>query len=230
MEKLGILGGMGPLATCIFYEKIVNMTDAKSDQDHINTIILSDTNIPDRTDVIINHKSKDLVLNVVKDDIKLFENNNVKRIAVPCNTFHYFFDDVQKLTNIKLINMVEETVKKVSQNNKKRIAVLGTKGTYEGNVYNKYSSKYNIDMYDIDSNIRNDLMDIIYNVKATGSRKSDKLNNIIRNLKDLGIDYAILACTELSTIIIDDDVKASTLDALDVLAEQAILQMGYKVK
>ncbi|MBP2024750.1 aspartate/glutamate racemase family protein [Peptoniphilus stercorisuis] len=230
MKKLGILGGMGPLATCIFYEKIINLTDAKNDQDHINTIILSDTNIPDRTDIIINNKDKNLIVDAIKDDIKIFENNNVSKIAVPCNTFHYFFDEVQNLTNIKIINMIEETIKKVSKDNKKSIAVLGTKGTYEGNVYSKYSDKYNINIYDVDLNIKNDLMDIIYNVKATGSRKSDKLNNIIRDLKDSGVDYIILACTELSTIILDEDVKFYTLDALDVLAEQSVLQMGYKIK
>lgn len=230
MKKLAILGGMGPLATTIFYEKIINNTLANKDQEHINTLISSNTSIVDRTDLILNNKDKNILLNSIKEDLKLFEMANVSRIAIPCNTFHYFYDDVQKLTPIKIINMIEETIKKVSKDNKKSIAVLGTKGTYEGNVYSKYSDKYNINIYDVDLNIKNDLMDIIYNVKATGSRKSDKLNNIIRDLKDSGVDYIILACTELSTIILDEDVKFYTLDALDVLAEQSVLQMGYKIK
>ena len=154
MKKLAILGGMGPLATTIFYEKIINNTFANKDQEHINTLISSNTSIVDRTDLILNNKDKNILLNSIKEDLKLFEMANVSRIAIPCNTFHYFYDDVQKLTSIKIINMIEETMKKVSENNGKNIVVLGTKGTIDGKVYNKYSEKYNLNILDFNNFIK----------------------------------------------------------------------------
>ncbi len=229
MKKLAILGGMGPLATTIFYEKIINNTLANKDQEHINTLISSNTSIVDRTDLILNNKDKNILLNSIKEDLKLFEMANVSRIAIPCNTFHYFYDDVQKLTPIKIINMIEETMKKISQNKGKNIVVLGTKGTIDGKVYNKYSEKYNLNIIGLDKSVKHSLMEIIYNIKSTNSRDSKEFNNIIRDYKNQNIDFIVIACTELSCVVLDEDLKPYVIDSLDVLAKESVLEMGYKL-
>lgn len=230
MKKLGILGGMGPLATTIFYEKIINNTLANTDQEHINTLISSNTSIPDRTDIILNKLDKNLIINSVKEDLKLFEKANVQKIAVPCNTFHYFYEDVARLTTIDIINMPEETIKKVYSTNKKNIVILGTKGTINGKVYNKYANKYNINIKELNDEDKNKLMKIIYNIKSTNSRVSPELNNIIKSLILKDIDYVLLACTELSCVVLDEDLKKYVIDSLEILAEESILQMGYNLK
>lgn len=229
MEKLGILGGMGPLATCIFYEKIINNTLANSDQEHINTLISSNTSIPDRTDIILNKLDKNLIVNSVKKDLELFEMANVQKIAIPCNTFHYFYDDIDKLTSIDIINMAEETIKKIYYTNKKNIVILGTKGTLDGKIYDRYANNYNLNIKELNNEDKNKLMKIIYNIKSTNSRISKDLNNIIRNLLEKDIDYVILACTELSCVILDEDLKEYTVDSLEILAKKSILEMGYKL-
>ena len=89
MNRLGVLGGMGPLCTASFYNKLVKYTKADKDQDHIPTVILSDTLMPDRTEAILNGTYEPLLLKKAKEDIKAFENLDVTNIAIPCNTMHY---------------------------------------------------------------------------------------------------------------------------------------------
>ncbi|MDU0895122.1 MAG: aspartate/glutamate racemase family protein, partial [Anaerococcus sp.] len=86
MKKLGVLGGMGPLCTAIFYKKLVKNTKANKDQDHIPTIILSDPQIPDRTKAIITGDDEDILLNKIKENLENLEKQGVDNIAIPCNT------------------------------------------------------------------------------------------------------------------------------------------------
>ena len=97
IKKLGIIGGMGPLATSLFMKKIIENTYANKDQDHIDIIISNHSTLPDRTQVIKNG-NPELFLNMIKEDIDIMEFSKVENIAIPCNTSHYFFKDIQKMT------------------------------------------------------------------------------------------------------------------------------------
>ncbi len=96
---LGILGGMGPLATCEFFKKIIELTPAEKDQDHLHIIIDNNTNIPDRTEYILG-KGKDPRIELIRSAIRL-ESIGADYIAIPCNTAHYFYDDIVKYTKVK---------------------------------------------------------------------------------------------------------------------------------
>ena len=138
MKKLGVLGGMGPLCTAIFYKKLVKNTKANKDQDHIPTIILSDPQIPDRTKAIITGDDEDILLNKIKENLENLEKQGVDNIAIPCNTMHYYYDTFKDYTSVNIINMVEETLLYCKNKNAKNIAVLGTLATANCGIYEKY--------------------------------------------------------------------------------------------
>ena len=106
MKKLGIIGGMGPEATSFFYARITGRTKAASDQEHLDIVILSHASMPDRTHAILTG-DKSAVLEAAMQDIRALEMLGVENIAIPCNTFHYFLEDLQKETKIPIINMLE---------------------------------------------------------------------------------------------------------------------------
>lgn len=87
--ELGIVGGMGPLATSVLFDYIVRHTAANKDQDHINALILNHSDLPDRTDVILHGNDSDF-LDAVKGDYDILNDLKVPLIAFPCNTGHYF--------------------------------------------------------------------------------------------------------------------------------------------
>ena len=143
MYKLGVIGGMGPLATVSFYERVVLNTLAKCDNEHIDMVVLSHASMPDRTKCIIENKGGEF-LEVIKKDFKILEDIGVEAVAIPCNTSHYFFDEFKKFTGLRIINMIEETILEVKKRGIEKIAVFGTLGTLNSKVYEKYANQHGI--------------------------------------------------------------------------------------
>lgn len=229
MKKLGVLGGMGPLCTAIFYKKLVKNTKANKDQDHIPTIILSDPQIPDRTKAIITGDDEDILLNKIKEDLENLEKQGVDNIAIPCNTMHYYYDTFKDYTSVNIINMVEETLLYCKNKNAKNIAVLGTLATANCGIYEKYSKDIGINIIEMDENIKNFTMDTIYKIKKTNETSYPEFLEMLEDLKDTKVDAIILACTELSMI---DDITSYdyVIDAMDILAYESIKKSDFELK
>lgn len=224
-KKLGIIGGMGPKATGVFFYNIVNKTVAECDNEHIDIVILNDTKIPDRTEAIRTGEFKN-ILNKLLQDIKKLEYLKVDNIAIPCNTSCFFIEEVQKHTHIPIINMVEETAKYIRSIDKKEnitVGILATDGTIESRMYQDELQKYNIKSIIPDKEIQLKVMDLIYNqIKKNGFGKINDLEDIINNMIGLGCDYVILGCTELSCFNFDYDIPNYCIDALEILTKTAI--------
>ena len=220
---LGILGGMGPLATCIFFEKIIKLTKAEKDQDHIHVIMDSNTKIPDRTDYILG-KGPDPRPELIRSAVKL-ESMGADYIAIPCNTAHYFYDDIVKHTKAKVLNMIEETAAYLKENYKdhKDFLLLATKGTYEAEIYKNVFKKYQLNIIVPEEKDKNIVMDWIYGVKSSVFDVTDedfeKLIDKYNNGKNIP---AILGCTELSTLAEMLDISRSYVDPLHLLAQKCI--------
>jgi len=232
-KSLGVIGGMGPKATSVFFEKVIEHTDAQKDQDHINMVILNHSTIPDRTTAIIN-KQGDTFLNEIKKDFNILEHAEVSNIAIPCNTSHYYYDDMQSMTHIPIIHMVKETVEKIYQTKGRgaKVGIFATTGTIQSGVYEKWCAEYGVKLYKPDAILQSQVMEIIYeNVKSGLSEDAEPLENLIRTfIKNEKCDLIILACTELSCIKLNEEAKQYIIDAMDVLVEKSITLSGKKLK
>ena len=230
MNKLGIIGGMGPLATADFFRRIIEKTDAKKDQEHIDIILSNHASIPDRTTVILKNQDPSIVIDVVKEDIKLMEMANVANIAIPCNTFHYFYDMVDSLTDINIIHMPKEALKEFKNLYGSRVAVLSTPGTRDAKVYEKQAKDLGMELINIDEYM-DSIHELIYYVKETNDLSGEGLRNIIKEIENkYNPDGYILACTELSIIDKDPIKEYTTLDAMDILVRESIIKSGYPYK
>ena len=229
MKKLGILGGMGPLCTAIFYQKLVENTKANKDQDHIPTVIISDPQIPDRTKTILSGEGKEDLLEKVKKDLEILEGHGVDNIAIPCNTIHYYYDIFKQYTKINIINMVEETLLYCQQEGVKNIAILGTLATMNCGIYEKYAKEIDINVISLDESLKAFTMDTIYKIKQTNQTSNYEFLEMVEDLEKTKVDAVILACTELSLIdnITDYDF---VIDAMDILAYKSIVQSGFELK
>ena len=226
MYKLGVIGGMGPLATVKFYDKVVLNTDAHNDNEHIDLVVLNHSTMPDRTRCIIEKKDLEF-LNVIKKDLEILDNIGVDVVAIPCNTSHYFYDEFSKYTNLKIINMIEETILEIKRRRVKQVAVFGTIGTLNSKVYDKYAQKYGIEVKELSTDDKNSVMDIIYNIKETNNLENKEFIEILNKYCDKDT-IGIIACTELS--LLDICKSVNTIDALDVLVNKSIELSGAKIK
>ena len=229
---LGILGGLGPLATVYFMDMIVKMTEAKKDQDHISMIVLNHAAIPDRTEFILD-ASKPNPLPMMIEDAKKLQSAGADYVVMPCNTAHFFYEQIQHNLDIPMLNIIEETVKFArDEKNVKKLGILATKGTVSAGSYQRMCEKYGIEWAIPSLQDEQSLMNIIYNqVKAGKEVNISEFLKIIENMKADGCDAVTLGCTELSVINKDfalgrDDV----IDSLEVLAKRSIELCGKTVK
>lgn len=232
MGKLGIIGGMGPLATQLLYKQITERTDAACDQEHIDMIILSHASMPDRTEAIRSGNTGSIQA-MLLNDAEFLEKNGVCAIAIPCNTSHYFWSGLQQKIKVPIINMVRETVFDVIKKKPdvKKIGILATDGTVFAGIYKKECESAGVECFTPDEEHQKIVMKIIYDQIKKGIPGSDEdFSRIDKHLRDNGCGAAILACTELSCYAKQGHISDFYTDALDVLCDRAVVICGAKLR
>ena len=135
-KAIGILGGMGPLATADLFEKITLLTKAETDRDHIRVYIDSNANIPDRTAAILG-SGEDPVPEMASA-LRNLEKCGADCIIMPCNTAHYFLPRLQEMTEIPFLSILTAAAEACkTQFPGKTVGILGTTGTLSANLYQK---------------------------------------------------------------------------------------------
>ena len=227
MKTIGIIGGMGPLATVHLFERIVLRTKAQKDQDHIRVLIDSNTNIPDRTKAIISD-GEDPVRELV-NSAKILEKGGADFLIMPCNTAHYFIDEIKKSVNIPFLNMPEETVKYTYDKYGKDtvVGIMATDGTIKSKIYENYYSKLGIKTV-VPVKTQERIMQFIYDVIKKGNYNAgtDLLFECANELKELGATTFLLGCTELSSAQYLYKFEGNFINPMEVLTERSILFAG----
>ena len=228
--KLGVLGGMGPQATQVFYQFVLDRTDAARDQDHLPAVILSDTGIPDRTAAILSGNTEELYQRLL-DDAKTLEACGCTVLAIPCNTSHYFADRLQGDIGVPIIHMLRETAAALAAQGKKRPGILATDGTIQTGLYQKECAAVGLEAVAPDPDTQKLVMSIIYDEIKQGEQGSrEKFAHIDRAIRRAGCDCAILACTELSVFATYHPLPSFYVDAMMVMAERAVERCGYPLR
>lgn len=228
--KLGILGGMGPQATELFYRRVVEFTAASKDQEHIETLLLSDTQMPDRTAAILSGDTAPVRERLLAD-AKFLESWGAACIAIPCNTSHTFIPRLQEELGIPIVNMITETAAALKALGCKRVGVLATDGTVRMGLYQAACAVLGVEAVTPPPEIQRLVMSVIYDeVKGGRPVSPDKLSAIDAALVEMGCDYGVLACTELSVCPGWGRLECNYLDALDVLARRCVELCGYRLK
>ena len=231
MEKksIGIIGGMGPMATVELFRLIVANTKSSADQDHIHIYIDNNTQISDRTQAIL-HGGKSPVPEIVASAEKL-EQAGADLLLMPCNTSHYFIDEIQRQVSLKIHNMIEETAAAVYKAGYKKAGLLATTGTVKGRIYEKYSEKYGIEILSPDFEEQEILMRFIYEGVKAGNTGFDVrgINKVVDSLTKRGAETIILGCTELPVGKKMYGLDFESIDALETLARSAVVEAGYEL-
>ncbi|MBQ8892469.1 MAG: amino acid racemase [Bacilli bacterium] len=223
--KIGIIGGLGPLATVKFMEML---NERLKNDKNVEIIVINDPTTPDRTSYILNNKKDNPVFKILEmvKKLELFECN---LIVMPCNTASYFYKEITKNTNIPFINIVEETVKYLNKNNIKKIGLLATEGTIKSYIYKELLDLYNIDLIVPDDKDQEIVSSIIYDgIKSNKEIDLNELYKVINDLKNNGSEKIILGCTELSALNKIYNLNNEILiDAMEILADSVIKYINH---
>ena len=215
---IGILGGMGTQAGLDFCNKLAILYRGKIDQDYPLFLLYNKSNIPGRPESIgihtgklsnrINHKNNKKkyfsVLKSLVNGCNLLKKSNCKFIVIPCNTAHYWYDDLKRKIKLPIINMPKEVFSYTKKKCKKNsfIGLLATEGTLKTGVYNNFFDKdYNLIFPDktIQSNSVNKAIKLVKMGKVKLANKA--IRPAIDYLIKKKCKKIILGCTELPIAI-----------------------------
>ena len=215
---IGILGGMGTQAGLDFCNKLAILYRGKIDQEYPLFLLYNKSNIPGRPESIgiqtgsltnrfknkISEKKYSLVLKSLLNGCKVLRKSKCKFIVIPCNTAHYWYDDLKRKINLPIINMPQEVFKYTFKKCKKKskIGLLATDGTLKTGVYNKFFDKdYNLvcpDMITQKKSVNKAIKLVkMGNVKAANKIIKPAIDYLIKKK----CKKIILGCTELPIAI-----------------------------
>jgi len=220
-KTMGVIGGMGALATATFYSMITNIQHVEAEQDYLDIIIYSKTSIPDRTAYILGRSDINPTTDIIAAAVKL-ERAGVDFLVMPCVTAHYFYRDVADKVGVPFINLLDEIALHVQAEGFNRVGLLATQGTLQSRILHNALEGRGIEVLTPDPAQQAELMNIIYSTKIGGHVQDfDKLEDA---LFAKGAQSIILGCTELS--LIKGKTAAKRIDALSVLAHAALKMKG----
>ncbi len=226
MKKLGIIGGLGPMATAYFLRLIVDMTDAVTDQEHIEILLHSKPQIPDRTNYILG-KSKDNPMPDLLEIGKELSSRGADVLAIPCITAHFFQKDLESLIDCHIIHAIEETASYLKEEKVDHVGIMATDGTIESKLFQDIMEKNEIKCSIPSKEAQAKVMHIIYDdVKAGKDVEMNLFHQVSRELFADGAQVVLLGCTELSMIKRDHETGPGVLDVMEVLARASVMSCG----
>ncbi|MGN5649244.1 aspartate/glutamate racemase family protein [Bacillus sp. Brlt_9] len=204
---IGILAGMGPKSTGPFVDTVVagcqTIYGAKHDMDFPHMMIYS-CPTPFYMDHPIDHEA---MKKAIIEGAQKFESTGVEFIAMPCNTAHLYFEELQRSLSIPILNIVDETLQAIPET-AKRVALLATEATVQAGIYQDGIVKRNIE-YIHHEKWQEMINQIISCIKGGEIEKARELwNELVLQLRD-EVDTAIIACTDLNVIASEDFVDSS---------------------
>jgi aspartate racemase len=231
-EPVGVLGGLGPAATVHFMARVVELTDAHRDQDHVDLIVWQHGSIPDRTAFLLGQgESPGPVL--VADAVAL-ERAGARFIAVPCNTAVVWVEQMRAAVSIEVLDTVAETVRAARRAvpGLRRLGVLATDGTLLAGTYGAAAAAAGIDLLTPSPEVQREVMSIIYDgVKAGMPVPRARFDAVVDHLRAQGAQAVALGCTELSVLHEDLGIDDPTIiDSIDALARRVVVRAGAPLR
>jgi aspartate racemase len=220
---IGILGGMGPEATIDLFTKIVRSTPVSGDQDHLRVIIDSNPAIPDRQKAILENGPSPVPMLI--ETAKNLESAGADFIVMPCNTAHYWVQEIRKAVTIPVVDMVEETANDTARSypSLRTVGIMAATGTVRSGLYQRQFHKLNIKSISPTEDDQAKLMQAIYSVKAGDlSTPSPTAIAIGQRLIEAGAGAIVVGCTEIPLILKPRDMPIPVIDATQVLARRAV--------
>ena len=229
---LGILGGMGPLATVDFLNKLTRLTPAARDQEHLPWLTVSQPGIPDRSAAI--EAGDDGPMPFLVKGVRYLSEQGARLIAIPCNTSHYWYTQMQAASGTTILHIADATIEELQLSPQPAglVAVLATRGTVRAGIYSQRLLARGFAVADIAEEEQVQVDHIIKSVKAgdVGIAR-DAMRLLLRTLAARGVQTAILGCTELPIAHMvragDTPSGVQAIDTSLALATACLRRLGY---
>lgn len=231
-EPGGVLGGLGPAATVHFLRRVVELTDAHRDQDHVDLVVWQHGSIPDRSGYLRgDNESPEPALVATAQAL---ERTGATFVAIPCNTAVAWVEQMRAAVGIEVLDTTAETVAaaQVAVPGIERLGLLATDGTLAQGLYARTAEARGIELVVPEPEVQRRVMAAIYDgVKAGNPVPRDVFDALVAHLRERGAQAVALGCTELSVLRCDLGVEDPLLvDSIDAVAVATIRRAGRPLR
>jgi aspartate racemase len=233
--RLGILGGLGPLASVDFYAKLTALTEAGRDREHLPLALVSATETPDRSAAILGGSEDPLP--ALRDAVAMLDDLGVECIAITCNTAYHWYDALARGSRARLLHIADGVVRALSARLAPgaRVAVLATRGTLASGYYRQRLAAAGFDpATPRAADLQRQVDAVIATVKAGRVEEAAAVfEGALTALANERFDAAVLACTELPVAYAaceSPPLRPLPIDATLELAREALTVLGYPVR
>lgn len=225
MKTLGIIGGMGPLASGDLFQKIIANTNVHSDGEHLHVILDSNTAIPDRTDAILHHGRDPRPQ--LQASAQRLQGAGADVLVIACNTAHYFYDGVRAAVDIPVLHMPRLTAEYTRRAGFDTVALLATDGTVQSGIYQE-AFRDSVNLMFPDEAGQRAVMALIYDGVKSGdsSFPTQEILAALSRLQLSGAQAFVLGCTELPVAFSLYGLPGCIIDPTLILAREAIRVCG----
>ena len=229
-KSLGILGGMGPQATVDLMQKIINLTAAESDAQHMRIYMDNHPQIPDRISAILSAACDPVP--AMQESLDKLTAMGADCVVMPCISAHYFLPQLQVKSDVCFINMLEVSAQAAkAQYPRKKCGLLCSVATAKSGMVSQALSKMNVPHLHPQEEDQFELGRLILEVKANRTKQATpRFEAICQEMAERGADYFLLACTELPLLAQAYQAPHRFVDATNELAKAAILNCGYELR
>lgn len=219
---------MGSVAAAYFFQRLVELTPAKTDQEYIETFIHNNTSVPDRTRGMLYGETSPLA--ELQRSVSVLNNLKVDYILFACITSHYFIPDLQKMSKAHLIDGTEETARHIYSKlpEVRKAGILASTGAIKVAVFHRWLSNYGIETVVLRERDQEAyFMEPVYapwGIKAgnyTGKSR-ERFLKAVEILVELGAEAIIGGCSEVPLVLNQNDVAVPFVDSIDILLQAAV--------
>ena len=247
MKTIGVIGGLGPMASVYLTELITRMVEADRDQEHPRVLTYSIPDTPDRTAFLLG-KSDENPLPCLQEAAQILEKAGADFLAIPCVTAQFFHEKIQESVSIPVLSLIADVAEEVESLGVRSVGIMATDGTIKSGLLEKDFTNRGIRVVLPEAEGQKEVMSLIYDMVKTGRiDEYEGAKEAIRRMEtqsDIllarGAERVILGCTELSLIrremyhlerfLKNNEWKENNIDILEVLARHAVKMSGAKIR
>lgn len=231
---IGVLGGLGPLATERFFSLVLQETVAAKDQDYPDLVIVNRSSTPDRTACLLAGGLSESPARKMAEDARRLENAGCSAIVFPCNTSHSWYEEVAGAVRIPVVHLIRLVVQEGKRRGMTSLGILATEGTRLSRLYDRAAEEAGLRCLYPDAAEQKAVNRIIYDAVKAGLPASETdLTGVFDSLLRRGCDGLVLGCTELPIAYRDLHLAGrypEVLDSLRILARKTVALSGKRLR
>jgi len=219
---VGVIGGMGPAATVHFMARVMALTPAKRDQDHVRLIVDNNGGVLDRNVAIRGQGPSPGP--ALADMARGLERAGAELLVMPCNTAHAFADEVRAATPLPFIDLIETACDETLAGSPASVGVLAADGCLEAGLYQRAFARREVQVRLCAPDAQARFMDLLYRIKSgdLGEDVRGRMRGLAEELLAAGPQVIVAGCTEVPLVLGPADLATPLIDSLDALARATI--------